>query len=63
VLIRASSCSPETLVRLQRIFDAVWRDVDQQKGKRTFPWISKQPGSLLRASYWSMGAMSGILRR
>jgi hypothetical protein len=38
VLIRATSCSPETLARLQRIFDAVWREVEQQKGKRIFPW-------------------------
>jgi hypothetical protein len=38
VQIRPSSCSPETLRRLQRIFDAVWREVKQQKGNRTFPW-------------------------
>jgi len=38
VLIRATSYSPETLVRLQRIFDVVWREVEQQKGRRTFSW-------------------------
>lgn len=38
MLIRATSYSPETLVRLQRIFDAVWREVERQKGKGTFPW-------------------------
>lgn len=36
--IRPTSCSPETLRRLQTIFDAVWNEVEQQKGKRTFPW-------------------------
>jgi hypothetical protein len=38
VQIRATSCSPETLRRLQRIFDVVWHEVEQQRGKRTFPW-------------------------
>ena len=36
--IRPTSCSPETLHRLQTIFDAVWHEVEQQKGKCTFPW-------------------------
>lgn len=36
--IQPIACSPETLRRLQTIFDAVWHAVEQQKGKRTFPW-------------------------
>ena len=36
--IRASSCNPETLHQLQNIFDAVWRELEQQKGSHTFPW-------------------------
>ena len=36
--IRPTSCSPETLRRLQTIFDAVWHEMERQKGKRTFPW-------------------------
>jgi hypothetical protein len=38
VQIQPSSCSPETIRRLQNIFDAVWRELEQQKGKHTFPW-------------------------
>jgi hypothetical protein len=38
VQIRPSSCSPETLRQLQNIFDAVWRELEQQKGRDTFPW-------------------------
>ena len=36
--IRASSCSPETLHRLQKIFDAVWLELKRQKSPHTFPW-------------------------
>jgi hypothetical protein len=34
----AKSCSPETLRRLQTIFNAVWRKLEQQQGSHTFPW-------------------------
>jgi hypothetical protein len=35
---RASACNPQTLRRLQSIFDAVWRELEKQKGLHTFPW-------------------------
>jgi hypothetical protein len=35
---RASACNPQTLRRLQTIFDAVWRELEKQKGPHTFPW-------------------------
>ena len=34
----ASACSPETIGRLQEIFDAVWHELSQQKSGHTFPW-------------------------
>jgi hypothetical protein len=34
----ASACSPETIGRLQEIFDAVWLALGQQKSPHTFPW-------------------------
>lgn len=36
--LRANSCSPETLGRLQNIFDAVWLELEQQRSRHTFPW-------------------------
>jgi hypothetical protein len=34
----AGSCSPEALGRLQKVFDAVWLELEQQKSSHTFPW-------------------------
>jgi len=31
-------CGPETLRRLQKVFDAVWLELEQQKSSHTFPW-------------------------
>ena len=36
--VQVRACSPEALHRLQSIFDAVWRELERQKGKHTFPW-------------------------
>jgi hypothetical protein len=34
----AGSCSSETLARLQRVFDAVWLELEAKKSPHTFPW-------------------------
>jgi hypothetical protein len=34
----AGSCSPEALARLQRIFDAIWLELEAKKSPHTFPW-------------------------
>jgi hypothetical protein len=31
-------CSPERLRRMQQVFDAVWRELKNQKSLHTFPW-------------------------
>ena len=36
---QASSCSPETLRRMQSIFDDVWRELERQHSPHTFPWF------------------------
>jgi len=36
--IHPGACSPETLYKLQVIFDAVWRDLERRKSSHTFPW-------------------------
>jgi hypothetical protein len=38
---RASVCSPQTLLRLQNIFDAAWLQLMQKKGKHSFPWSAE----------------------
>jgi hypothetical protein len=38
---RASVCSPQTLIRLQNIFDAAWLQLTQKKGRHSFPWAAE----------------------
>jgi hypothetical protein len=38
---RASVCSPQTLIRLQSIFDTAWLQLAQKKGKHSFPWAAE----------------------
>lgn len=37
----AGSCGPETLVRLQKVFDAVWLELKARKSPYTFPWATE----------------------
>jgi hypothetical protein len=37
----AGSCSPETLVRLQKVFDAVWLELKARRSPHTFPWATE----------------------
>jgi hypothetical protein len=32
------ACSPEKLGSLQRIFDAIWLELESKHSKHTFPW-------------------------
>jgi len=38
---RASVCSPQTLIRLQSIFDTAWLQLAQKKDKHSFPWAAE----------------------
>ena len=35
---RPGVCSPEKLRSLQRIFDAIWSELESKSSKHTFPW-------------------------
>jgi hypothetical protein len=38
---RASVCNPQTLIRLQNIFDTAWLQLTQKKGRHIFPWATE----------------------
>jgi hypothetical protein len=38
---RASVCSPQTLIRLQNIFDTAWLQLAHKKGRHSFPWAAE----------------------
>jgi hypothetical protein len=38
---RASVCTPQTLIRLQNIFDTAWLQLSQKKGRHSFPWATE----------------------
>ena len=38
---RASVCNPQTLIRLQNIFDTAWLQLSRKKGKHSFPWAAE----------------------
>jgi hypothetical protein len=35
---RPDACSPQTLSELQRVFDAIWAQLELERSKLTFPW-------------------------
>jgi hypothetical protein len=39
--IHPGVCSPEKLRSLQRIFDAIWFELESKSSKHTFPWQSQ----------------------
>jgi hypothetical protein len=38
---RASVCSPQTLIRLQNIFDTAWLQLSRKRGRHSFPWAAE----------------------
>jgi hypothetical protein len=38
---RPDACNPETLLRLQSIFDIAWLQLEQKKGRHSFPWATE----------------------
>ena len=32
------ACSPQTLSKLQTVFDAIWAQLEHERSKLTFPW-------------------------
>ena len=35
------ACGPETLRSLQKIFDAIWSELESKSSRHTFPWQSQ----------------------
>jgi hypothetical protein len=36
--IHSGACSPEKLKFLQKVFDAIWMELESKHSKHTFPW-------------------------
>jgi hypothetical protein len=39
--IGGRACSPDALRRLQTIFDVAWLQLEQKRGRHTFPWATE----------------------
>ncbi len=35
---RPNACSPQTLSELQKVFDAIWAELERERSRLTFPW-------------------------
>jgi hypothetical protein len=44
------ACSPEMLLSLQKIFDAIWLELETKHSKHTFPWDTQS--ARFRIAHW-----------